>query len=142
MPLKKKTKKGKKTSLNPSKRTLEFKSDMEEYGRITKMLGDRKVTLIFPDRSEMLGLIPGRFRKRCWMAVGDVVIVSHRTYETKRVDIIHKYDHDEIGKLVRLGEIPSDFFDEKAAEEDSGEVVFFNEDEDEVKVDLIDFNEI
>ena len=34
-----------------------------------------------PDKSETLAVIPGRFRKRCWMKVGDIIIISRRAFE-------------------------------------------------------------
>lgn len=126
MPQKKKgNKKGKKTS--PTKRTLEFKDDMQEYARIIKILGDRKVTLMLPDHSEILGLIPGRFRKRCWMNSGDVVLISYRSFETTKVDIVHKYNQDEVVKLVKMEEIPMTFFEDKDTENE--EILFINEEE-------------
>ena len=77
----KKCKKGKngKTAGEPAeKRLLVMKEDMEEYAKILKPLGDRRMTVVLPDSSESMAIIPGRFRKRCWMLVGDLVLVSRR----------------------------------------------------------------
>lgn len=134
MPQQKKgNKKGKKTS-SPTKRTLEFKDNMQEYAKIIKMLGDRKVTLMLPDQSEILGVIPGRFRKRCWMTAGDVVLISYRSFETTKVDIVYKYNQDEVGKLVKLEEIPMSFIEEKDTE---NEEVLFMEEEGEINFEEI-----
>lgn len=82
---------------------------MEEYAQITKMLGDRKIMVMLPDKSENLAVIPGRFRKRCWMKVGDVLIVSRREFQSGKLDVIYKYNDDETRKLAKDYEIPEFF---------------------------------
>lgn len=105
-------KKGKKNStVVAEKRQLLYKNDYEEYAKITKSLGDRKMTVILPDTSEMLAVIPGRFRKRCWMNIGDVVLISRREFQVEKVDIIYKYNPDEIRTLNKEKEIPNFFVD-------------------------------
>lgn len=110
MPNKGGKKKGKRnTGQTPVKRTLVYKGDMEEYAQITKMLGDRKIMVMLPDKSEMLAVIPGRFRKRCWMKVGDILIISRREFQATKLDVIYKYNDEETRKLAKDHEIP-DFF--------------------------------
>ena len=71
MPKKGGKKKNKKNS-GPvgTKRVLIYKGDMEEYAQMTKMLGDRRIIVMLPDKTETMAIIPGRFRKRCWIKVG------------------------------------------------------------------------
>ena len=82
---------------------------MEEYAKIIKNLGDRKMTLLLPDTTEILGVIPGRFRKRCWIMVGDVVLISKRQFQQEKVDIIYKYNQDEVKILGKENQIPISF---------------------------------
>jgi translation initiation factor 1A len=114
MPKNKKAQKNNKNSQNISdiqkKRALVFKEDMEEYAQVSKMLGDLRILVILPDKSEVMANIPGRFRKRCWMTTGTVVLVSKRTFEDK-YDVCHKYNDEEVRKLVEYFEIPSFFLD-------------------------------
>ena len=56
--------------------------------------------------SERLGVIRGKLRKRVWMVVGDIVLVSLRDFQDQKCDIIHKYDNAEVRKLLTSGEIP------------------------------------
>ena len=105
-----KRKNKKKSNIEVQKRTLQIKKEMEEYGKITKMSGDRRVLLTLTDTTEVIGIIPGRFRKRCWMKVGDIVLVSIRDFQKDKVDIIHKFDNYETKELMKLLEIPP-FFD-------------------------------
>lgn len=101
---------GKKKTFRIEKvKELLLAEDMQTYAKITKCLGDRKMILILPDKSEIMGLIPGRFRKRVWMNTGDIVLVSYREFESTKVDIIHKYSSEDTKKLVKLNEIPGFF---------------------------------
>ena len=133
-----------KGSQSTDKRLLTFKGEMEEYAKIIKSLGDRKMTVVLPDSSEMLALIPGRFRKRCWMSVGDVVLISRRDFQDTKVDIVHKYNSDELPKLIKEGEIPEFFLDTNATQDENDEygVTFenFEEDEDNKNIKKEDFD--
>jgi translation initiation factor 1A len=119
MPKKKKggKKKGK-SSQTTEKRPLTLREEMQEYAKITTTLGDRRMTVVLPDSSEIMALIPGRFRKRCWMSVGDVVLISRRDFQDTKVDIVHKYNSDELSKLFKKGEIPAFFMDTEAKREE------------------------
>ena len=93
-----------------AKRALVFKQFQEEYAVVTKKLGDRRVLLTMSDMStEIMGIIPGRFRRRCWFDVGDLCLVSFREFQDEKVDIIYKYNPDERRELVAVGEIPPAF---------------------------------
>lgn len=92
-------------------RTLVLKDDDQEYAKVTRMLGDRKVTLFLTDGTEILGLIPGKFRKRVWFKVNDIVLVGRREFQNDRVDIVYKYHEYEAKKLLKLSEIPPKFLD-------------------------------
>ena len=124
MPKNKKNKKNK-TKSDPKQRSIEFaESETQEYAKIIKCLGDRKVTVILPDKKEVMGIIPGRFRKRVWMSCGDVVLISRRDFQTNKVDIIHKYYLEEIRFLCAQGEIPIFFLDADNQTEDNEDVMF------------------
>ena len=101
--------KGKKT--DNENRILFQKDDSQEYAKIIRMLGDRRIRAILTDGKEILAIIPGRFRKRCWMKIGDIIVVSCRDFQEDRYDVIHKYNEVEGRKLVKIDEIPSFFLD-------------------------------
>ena len=110
------------------KRAVEFKDDMQEYVVMTKMLGDRRIMVRLPDTSEKLAIIPGRFRKRCWMKAGDVLLASYREFQENRLDIVHKYTPEEARQLVNYKEIPPFFLDTTTAgsakEAETGGIAF------------------
>ena len=103
-------KKGKKRpKQNTVKRQLTFKENMQEYAKITKLLGDRRLMVVLPDGSEIMAIIHGRFRKRLWMKIGDVILIARRGFQEDKTDVIHKYTQDEVRKLINMYEIPSTF---------------------------------
>lgn len=107
--------------------------DMEEYAKVIKCLGDRKLTVVLTDTSQMLALIPGRFRKRVWINSGDVILVSRRDFQDGKLDVIAKYDPNDVKKLHKMGMIPDFFIESDAIQNDDpqGGVQFLDSGEDE-----------
>jgi translation initiation factor 1A len=138
----KKTKRSKnsKNKKDNQKRALEFKDDMQEYAKIEKSLGDRRIMVVLPDSTKKMAIIPGRFRKRCWMKVGDIILISYREYQKEKIDVCYKYDADEARLLMEYNEIPPFFAgtgtgEENKAEEDLG---FDFEDDKAVEINIDD----
>ena len=118
---------------------------MEEYGKVTKVLGNKRLMIILPDGTEIMGIIPGRFRKNCWIGLGDVVLVSRRDFQESKVDVVHKYEKDEPHRLLTVGEIPLFFVDGTSASENNindSSLLIIGEDETEQTDDKIDFDDI
>lgn len=132
----KKKRKGKDTLPENSNRVLELKHDLEDYAKVTKILGDRRVTICLTDNKSCMGIIPGKFFKKVWICVGDVVLVSMRDFQDNKCDILHKYTDNEIKKLYKLREIPDFFVDknEKEVKEDN-DIMVIMEDEEELRDD-------
>mgnify|MGYP000447366659 CR=1 FL=1 len=133
MPKKKggKKKSGKKgSSTGETKRPLVLADAMEEYAKIMSMLGDRRVKLVMTDSTQVMGVIPGRFRKRVWMGTGDVVLVARRQFQSGKVDILHKYTPAEMVALFKQDEIPNFFLVKEAThdtEADDDAIIFSEE---------------
>lgn len=89
-----------------TKRELLFKEDGQEYAQVTKMLGAGRVEVLCVDAKLRLGHIRGKMHKKVWISVGDVVLVGLRDYQDEKVDVIHKYNPDEVRNLKSMGEIP------------------------------------
>lgn len=109
-----------------------YKDDMQQYGKITKLLGDRRVLMVAPDTTELQGHIQGKFRKRVWFSVGDVVLFSRRDFQDSKVDIIYKYSEPDVKKLIKELEIPPNFTDESFGEGNT------NTNESELGIDIDD----
>lgn len=88
-------------------RELIYKEDNQEYARIVRSLGDSRFECVcFELEYKLIGLVRGVFKKRVWMNIGDIVLVSLRDFDKKKCDIIHKYSHNEAQILKSLGELP------------------------------------
>jgi translation initiation factor 1A len=99
----------------PKTRELEYKGDLQEYGKVIRMLGDKRIMVMLPDHTEIMGIIGGGLkRKRVFISVDDVVIVSRRDFQEDKTDVIYKYTPEEVKKLIQYQEIPP-WFDKSAA---------------------------
>lgn len=106
MPVKKGGKKRKKNkNILPDNTPIIRRDEAQEYGIVTKLLGDRRVTTECFDGQTRCCLIRGKMRKRVWIAVGDIVLVSLRDFNENKGDIIHKYSKEHIKILEKEGEI-------------------------------------
>jgi len=89
------------------KRELVFKEDLQEYAQVTKMLGNARVEAFCFDGVTRLCQIRGQMRKRVWINMGDIVLVSLREFQDSKADIIWKYTPDEARSLKAYGELPA-----------------------------------
>jgi translation initiation factor 1A len=54
-------------------------------------------------------IIRGSIAKKCRLQIGDILLISVRDYDTKKVDVIYKYSNDEIRDLNGRNEFDSEF---------------------------------
>ena len=73
------------------------------------LLGDCRLRVICWDKKERLGIIRGKFRKRCWINKSDIVLVALRDFEDDKCDIIQKYDSDQVKMLIKKNHFTSNF---------------------------------
>ena len=64
----------------------------QDYGKVEKILGNGRFSLLCNDKIIRLGIIRGKMRKRNWVNMGSIVLYSIREYEKDKVDIIHVYN--------------------------------------------------
>jgi translation initiation factor 1A len=111
-------------------RKLELKEDGQEYARVSKMLGNRRILAKTNQGDEVLCIIPGKFKSRVWIDVNDIILISIRDYQSDKSDVIYKYFPKEIKELNKLGQLSNhiseniDLFSDKANTKD----IFFEED--------------
>jgi translation initiation factor 1A len=82
------------------------KHEDQMYGRIVKLLGGCNALVYCNDNRERLCHICGSMRKKVWLATGDIVLISLRTFDEnapissiQKGDICAKYDPKVIYKL-------------------------------------------
>jgi len=127
-----------KTNNEFQKRELTFKEAGQEYGQVLKMLGNGRCDVQCMDGTKRLCHICGKMRKRVWVIVGDIVLVSLRDFQDEKGDIILKYNSDEAKNLKQYGELPENTKineTDLTGDDDDGDDIEFNDDE---AVDLAD----
>lgn len=105
-------------------------SGTSEYAWITKMLGNGRVTVKNAEKVERLGIIRGSMRKREWISVGDLVLVTLRGFQDDKVDIVFKYNDSEVRLLRKWGEIKEDREEDHDGEGDCEDAFAFEDGDD------------
>lgn len=96
-------KKQKKYLNNSHNNDYTFDENYEQYAIVTKLLGNCRVLLFTNLGNECIGIIRGSLRKfsnRILIEKGDIVVVSIREYQNNKVDIVHKYNREQIQGLI------------------------------------------
>lgn len=110
MPNKKGGKKFKKNKKQVFENKMIYKDSKENeiYGRVTRKLGNGRFTINCFDGKERLGVVAGSLRKKLWINNDDIVIVSLWEFTTNsdKCSIVHKYELDQVKKLIQENEIP------------------------------------
>jgi initiation factor 1A len=111
-------------------------NENEEYVKVIKMLGDRRLLGIMPDKKQILAHIPNRIRKRIFP--GDIILVVPQIEgaDSKKYSVIYAYENEQIKELIKLEELDKTF-----AKTD--QVYIFNDnDNDDNNIDNFDFDNI
>jgi len=122
--------KGKNKNDEGEKRDLVAKEEGQEYGQISKVLGNCRVEVFCFDGQTRMGHVRGKFRKKVWINRDDIVLVGLRDYQEGKCDVIHKYTPDEARRLKSRGEIPQKIvigMESVALEEGEEDIVDFDE---------------
>ncbi|KAJ2264216.1 Translation initiation factor 1A [Coemansia sp. RSA 376] len=116
-----------KNDADPVKRELVFKEEGQEYAVVVKMLGNGRVSAKCFDKETRIAQIRGSMRKKVWINVGDIILVSLRDFQDNIADIILKYNPDEARDLKTYGELPEDTKiedNEAGSDEEDGDIEF------------------
>jgi len=113
----KKHRRGKNTIQEPK---IDLPDEFQFFGYVTKILGNLQVNLDYyvPKKCEKtnkiidwiknskIGSIRGKMRKRVFVNLGDIVLVTERDFDSSKVDIIEKYQPSQMSYLKRHMELP------------------------------------
>ncbi|CAO4372860.1 unnamed protein product [Caenorhabditis nigoni] len=105
------------------KRELELKEEGQEYGQVSKLLGNSRVHVYCFDGAQRVCHIRGKLRKKAWINVGDIILVGLRDYQDDKGDVILKYHPDEARRLKMDGWIPENAKLNENDEQDEEEVI-------------------
>lgn len=82
--------------------------DEQTFAVVKDMLGNGRLNALCHDGVVRMGRIRGSLRKGSNRAIinrGDLIIVAMREFEDK-VDVVHRYTHDEASMMFRNYQIP------------------------------------
>lgn len=116
-------------------REMPVREQGQVYARVTKMLGNGRLTAACADGVERLCKIRGSMRKREWVQPGNLVLVALRDLADDKADVVWRYLDNETAQLRRLGE-DIDVRTGDEAEDEAG-VRFVGSDEDDSDIDAI-----
>lgn len=71
-----------------------------------RMLGNGRLEAYCYDGKKRLCHIRGKMRKRVWVGVSDIVLISLREFQDAKADVIMKYTADEARNLKVYKELP------------------------------------
>ena len=133
-------------------KTLRLKEEGQEYAQITQCLGNCRFNVMCFDGKERMATMCGGMRKRRFVNMNDIVLVSLREWQDAKCDIIDSYDDNLTRKLKAKGLIPdsinidSDSKQDVDEEENDLGFVFSTEmpdsDEDEDEEDILEEDKI
>ena len=104
-------KKGKKGNRSRESRELILKdpNENENYGLVKSAKGGGRFDIETPDGLRTMGILPGKYKKRMWINVGDIVLIGIWDFQVGKCSIIHKYSEEHVHKLIEKKEILSTF---------------------------------
>ena len=135
-----KHKKKKNHAVMEVERSLTFKEENQEYAQVNRLLGNCRLECSCFDGMKRLAHIRGTMRKKVWINVNDIILVSLRDFQDGKCDVLLKYSAKEVARLKSMQEIPEtvvineDTMEDK--ENDYG-VDFEEEEEKEIDIDEI-----
>jgi translation initiation factor 1A len=131
----------KRASRNDKNRTIDEPSDGQSFAIVDSMLGNGRLRALCADGKLRTGRIRGSMRKyggKVIIEPRDLIIVAYRDFDEENVDVIHKYTHEEVQKVMKWYEIPQcikkalqrDIMnDNDNGDEDKDDGIYFAEDD-------------
>lgn len=89
------------------------------YARVIKILGSLNVLVYCNDNKTRLCHIRGSMRKKVWINLGDIVLISARDFEKglsesgktyEKGDVVAKYDTEHLGRLKKMDDVNKKLF--------------------------------
>jgi len=81
---------------------LVLKENEQEYAIVTKLLGDCNVEAECMDGVKRLCHIRGSIKKKCRILLGDTILVTLRSYQDSKADIVRKYSPEHTRQLIEM----------------------------------------
>lgn len=119
----KKKKKGRNKNSDQTTRELIYKEENQDYARVIKLLGDNRVLATNGMHDKILCIIRGKLRKRAYIHIDDLILISYRDFQSTKADVIHRYTPQEATTLKKYGEL-NEIKERKSVEDEEEEECF------------------
>ena len=107
---------------------LRVKENGQEYAQITSCKGNCRFDVkCCSDGKERIAILCGKMRKRRFVNMRDIVLVSLRDFQDNKCDIIDTYDDNQVRKLKEMREIPEEFKLEEEYVDIGNDIEFVND---------------
>lgn len=90
---------------NEYRKELVLREDDTNYGYISKVCGNGRFEITCDDEQVRMGILRGSLRKKVWIVAGDLILYGIREFQDDRIDILHKYNTEEVSLLYQYEEI-------------------------------------
>jgi translation initiation factor 1A len=98
---------GKKKVLSEGNFEFTYPSGSDVLGVCTKLLGYDRILVKCQDGHERLCRIRGRMKRKVWIRLGDIVLISPWDFQTdSRGDVVVRYTRGQAETLRRKGFLP------------------------------------
>ena len=102
---------GKRKVITESEIERRLPQDFEGLGRAEKLLGYDRIMVKCQDGITRLCRIKGKMKRRAWIRVDDIVIVSPWDFQSDtRGDIVYRYKPNQLGWLRSKSSPENNFF--------------------------------
>jgi translation initiation factor 1A len=123
-------KRGKNENLEDFSRELTVKNvnDGQDYAKVLRVLGGCNIeALCLSDGETRVCHISGKLRKKVWINISDIVLISIRSFQDSKGDVLLKYTPEEARKLENKNEIPHNSYVDDTSDNNADNVYFGNE---------------
>jgi translation initiation factor 1A len=96
----------KKKQFNYDTKETRLKEKDQEYAQIKNCNGNCRFDVLCFDGKQRMAIMCGSMRKRKFVNVHDIVLVSIREWQDNVCDIIDNYNNNDIKKLKKIKHIP------------------------------------
>ena len=80
--------------------SIRYKENDEQYGKVVKILGNCRFNVLCSDGLERLSIMRGKFKKRKYINLHDIVLLEVWDFQDSKASIIDVYTDDNVKKLI------------------------------------------
>ena len=91
--------------------SIRYKENEEQYGKVVKILGNCRFNVLCSDGLERLSIMRGKFKKRKYINLHDIVLLEVWDFQDSKASIIDVYTDDNVKKLMKTSDFPKIFIE-------------------------------